>query len=164
MEPFLVGSAVGTEYRFVFSCKGISEAVLKDAARAHDNRILAIIVQQTTELLTLGIRKFPRSEALGKGVCKAEIFLFTPLPDADIPEIIVHDIGIKDIRTDVVGIVGFQPRIQIRTFVFDDFPCQQHTASLSANHSGADHAAAHLKIVFRGKAGHNSFCPFIEYK
>ena len=47
----------------------------------------------------------------------------------------------------------FQPFKDIRPMVFHDLSGQQHPAGLAADHTGADHAGMHLKIIFGREVG-----------
>ena len=108
LQILFAGARIGAEDRLILARKRISEAVLQNTAGAHDKRILAVIVQKPQKLL-LEIRG--ERSALQK-LChlrrKREIILLLLLPYPHFPEMIVNDIGIKNIAADVKRIVRLQ--------------------------------------------------------
>ena len=73
------------------------------------------------------------------------------LADAQLPQVVVHDVGVENIGAHVEGIVRFHERLRLGQVVLDDLACKQHAARLAADESRADHAVAHREIVFRSE-------------
>ena len=96
-KPFLRGSPVGAEHRFIFAREGVPEAVLEKAGGTDDDGRLAEILQHGDELLPdvggecAGKQPFPEFLRPGK------ISLLCPLRDAKSPQIVCHDIGIEHV-------------------------------------------------------------------
>ncbi len=146
-QIFFRRSRVGTENRFVFSRKGIAEAVFQDGTGPHDHGIMAVVLEKPRELFHYIPRETAAFKALGHLAGQREKFFFASLPHAQIPEPVFHYISIENIRPDKIGIMRFQPARQIGGFVLNDFACQQHAAGFAADQAGADHVVADCKII-----------------
>ena len=83
--------------------------------------------------------------------CKGKIARVCPLPDFQIPEAVVYDVGIKYIRADIKRIVRFDDPEQGRAVVFNDLSCEEHPACFAPYHARANHAGMDFKIIPRCK-------------
>ena len=127
-KPFFFRPDIRNKDGFVLSGKRILEAVLQDAARAHDDGFLAVVVQKMQKLMP---------DLRPEGACqnrslqfpgKLEVPFLRTLPDGEIPQPVLHQIAGVDIRSDVEGIVCFHIVIQLRPQVFQDLARGQHPA------------------------------------
>ena len=139
-KPLLLRPLIRAENGFIFSGKCISEAVLQQRTGPDDDRIRSVIIEHSEELLPDRFTEFPLQEITLHILCQRKISLVCPLSELEIPEMIVDDIRIKNIRPDVVGIMRLDVRKEFRVVHLDDLPGQQHAAGLSSDHTGPDHA------------------------
>ena len=137
------------EHRLVFSREGIAEAVLQDRAGTDDDGIAAVVLQEAGKLLFHRGGKGTVQEPVFHFLRQGKIPLLRALPHPQIPEPVVHDIGVKDVRPDVEGVVGLDPLVNVGPQVFRQLPGQEHAGRLAADHPGAHHAVVDLEIVLR---------------
>ena len=69
----------------------------------------------------------------GKLLSQFEIMLRILLTHVKLPQMILHNIGIEDIRSDEERIMRLQPFINIRPFIFNQLSGCEHAAGLSSD-------------------------------
>ena len=121
-EPLFHIPGAGAEDRLVFPGKGIAEAILQDRTGPHDHGVAAIIVQQRTERALHPLGKLPLHDLFGDAFRQGEVARLRFLFDLQIPEAVVHDIGIKDVGADVEGIVRLDAGEDVRAPILRDLP------------------------------------------
>ena len=151
LQSFFRSTLIHTENGFIFPCEGISESVLKETGGAYNDRMLPEVFQRGPEFFPDIGRKHPRQQSLSECLRFCKISLLRPLGDPRFPTIVGHDISIKDIRSDVIGIMGLPIFSVLRQFCPDDLPGQKHTTGLSSQRTASDHPVPELKIVFGAK-------------
>ena len=144
-------SPVHAEYRFIFTRESISEAVFQDTAGTDYIGILSVVLYDPEELVPHGIREGTAHDLIGEVSGQAEISFFRSLLNPHLPEIIVHDIGIIEVRPYIEGIMWFQDFADVRFPVADDRSGQQHAAGFTADHAGPDHVVPYGKIILGRK-------------
>ncbi|OPZ59164.1 MAG: hypothetical protein BWY87_01139 [Deltaproteobacteria bacterium ADurb.Bin510] len=145
----LLGRAlVDQKEAVVLAGKGVAEGVLEQAARAHDDRRLAEIVDHQHELLDDLVRKAAMQQALAQFAGRQKVALGGLVLHVELPEAVLHDVGVEDVRAYEVGVVGFEDvgRTQFRRSL-DDLAGQQHADGLAAHEAGADQAVLELDEV-----------------
>ena len=91
----------------------------------------------------------PLHDLFREFLCKIKIPFFRPLSDPHIPEIVVNDVGVVEIRPNIEGVVRLQHLADVGFRVSNDCSGKKHAASLAADHTRADHVVPHGKIVLR---------------
>ena len=147
LQPLLYGAVSGAENGFIFAGKGVAETVLQDGTGTHDDRIISVVLQKPAELRLHGPGKLPVQKQVLHLPGQGKILFLRPLLHPQIPETVVYDIGIKDIRPDIKRVVRFDPVIDIRPQVLGELARQQHAGRLAADHAGPHHAVMDLEIV-----------------
>ena len=151
LQPFFQGPCPRAEDRLVLARKSIAETVLQDGTGPHDDRVAAVILQEAPEFRLHGRRKGPVQEPFLHLRGQGKIPLLRPLLHPQIPEAVVHDIGVKDIRPDVKGVMGLDSGVDVRPQILRQLAGQQHPRGLAADHARPDHAVVDLEIVLRRK-------------
>ena len=160
LQPFLGIALIAAENGFVLARKGIAKAVLEDRTRANDDRIVAVVVEDAAELGFYASGELALHDLLLEFARKREIALLRPLFDPEIPEAVVHDIGVEYVGADIVGVVRLEASEDIRAVVFDDLAREQHAAGFAADHAGADHARVYFKVVLGSEIRLDEFAHF----
>ena len=93
-DPLFEGAPVRAEDRLIFAGKSVPEPVLQDAAGPDDIRVLPVILDHPDQLLPHRLGKSPFHQFVREFLCQREIAFRRPLPDPEIPEIVVDDIRI----------------------------------------------------------------------
>ena len=148
LQPLFQCSLIYTEHRLIFSRKGVAESVFQETGRTDDNGTLSEIFQHRAEFFPDIGRKLSGEQGLLKLSGFLKIAFFCPLGDPGLPAVIGNNIGIKYVRTNVIGIVGLPVCPVFRQKGIHDLPGQEHTASLSSNSAAANHPVPEFEIIF----------------
>ena len=108
---------------------------------------MAVILQKETEALLHLMGEMSGEKPLRELLSQRKILLLPALPYPQIPQTILDNIGIIDVRTNEPGVVRFHDIIEVRSLILDNFSSEQHTAGLPADHSGTDHAVTDKEII-----------------
>ena len=108
---------------------------------------MTVILEKKAESLFHLTGKVTCQKAFRELICQRKILLLPALPYPQVPQAILDNIGIVDIRPHEPGVVRFHDIIQIRPLILYYLSCQQHTAGLPANHACPDHTVSDKEII-----------------
>ena len=151
IDPLFQAPPVHTEYRLVFSGKRISESILQNRTGTDDIRILSVVFDDPDELLTHGFRERPVHDLISKFSGKFKIPCLCSLLYPCIPQIVINEICIIQIRSGIERIMRFENLTDIGLLISYDRSGKQHSTCLSPDHTGSYHMIPYGKIILRRK-------------
>ena len=95
--PLLRGPLVYAENALVFPRERVPEGILQQAARTHDDRRLAEILDELPELLLDLVRKGTREHLLLEHLCHLEVALGRLLLHAQFPPAVLDQVGVEHV-------------------------------------------------------------------
>ena len=96
-QPLLERAEVHAEDALVLAREGVAEAVLEEARGADDDWALAVVGEHLLELLAYLLGEFAVQQRLAQLGGLGEIALRRALLDAQLPAVVVDDVGVEDV-------------------------------------------------------------------
>ena len=149
LEPLLGRALVRAEDALVLAGEGVPEAVLEQAARAHDDRGLPVRLQHRHHLPDHELREGALHDGRARPRGAVEERRAPPLLVPRAPEAVAHQVRVEDVGADEPGVVGLEPAAPARVGPLQDRPGEQHPGRLAAHQPGADHVPADREQVLQ---------------
>ena len=147
LQPLLGRALVGAEDALVLAGEGVAEAVLEQAAGAHDDGRLPVPGEHGHQLAPDRVGEGAGHDALARLGGAVEQAGPGPALAARVPQAVADEVGVEDIGADEPGVVRLQAASPRGIGAGEDGAGHQHAGRLAAHQSGADHALPDLEEV-----------------